>query len=223
MKNILILTLFCFIISLSTISLAENNIQKPNTNTSQQNTLYNKSSKNVDPHKLPMINIVNNRIECESLLAKMKKDVLAQLDQKLENNPNDLWSILIKGWAMNSEGKYDEAIKYFNKALKIKKVSGAYMGLGMAYINKGELEKANAYYMKALEQNESNDTYYIDNSNLPTPSLKVKDKNIGEVQDKTFNKLDKQLNKIHNKAVKEGSDVLIEGNSEPSQTPVNKQ
>ena len=217
MKSILIFIISSLFVCIASTVTAEDN-QPQQASPTPPATTYNKSSKKIDSKKLPMINIVNNRIECENLLTEMKKSVLAQLNQKLENNPNDLWSILIKGWAMNSEGKYDEAIAYFNRALKIKEVSAAYMGLGMAYINKGDLKQANAYYMKALELNESNDTYYIDNANIPIPSLKINENNIGEVQDKSFNKLDKQLNKIHNKSVKATSNVLIEGNTYPDQT-----
>jgi tetratricopeptide (TPR) repeat protein len=64
------------------------------------------------PKKKSLTSLINNRVETDQLLEKMKKNIINQLDQKLENNPHNLWAIIQKGWALNSEGKYDEAIKW---------------------------------------------------------------------------------------------------------------
>jgi len=129
--------------------------------------------------KSPIVTNINSTMETTNLLENIRRNIMTKLNKQIENNPGNLWAIIQKGWSLNSEGKYDEAIKYFNKALKLQENSAAYMGLGMAYIRKGELKKANAYYMKAISQNESHDPYYIDDTKLPTPSLTVKDSAIG--------------------------------------------
>ena len=126
-----------------------------------------------------LVKNINSTMETTKLLENIRRNIMTRLNNQIENNPDNLWAIIQKGWALNSEGKYDDAIKYFNKALKLQENSAAYMGLGMAYIRKGELEKANSCYMKAITQNESHDTYYIDDTKLPTPSLTVEDKDIG--------------------------------------------
>jgi tetratricopeptide (TPR) repeat protein len=127
----------------------------------------------------PIVTNINSTTETKKLLETIRKNIMTKLNNQIENNPNNLWAIIQKGWTLNSEGKFDDAIKCFNKALKLQENSATYMGLGMAYIRKGDLKKANAYYMKALSQNESHDPYYIDDTELPTPSLKVKSNDIG--------------------------------------------
>jgi tetratricopeptide (TPR) repeat protein len=134
--------------------------------------------KNIKKRRLDLVKIINNRTECDELLAKMKKDILDKLNGKLESNPKDIWALIQKGWTLNSEGKYDKAIEYFMKALKIKEASSAYMGLGMAYIRKGDLQNADKCYMKALEQKESGDPYYIGDTKISSASISLNDKGI---------------------------------------------
>ncbi len=114
--------------------------------------------------QLKSVRVINNPKESSEILEEMKTAILKQLDDKLKSNPHDLWSLINKGWIFNSEGKYDKAIKIFEKSISIKADPSAYMGLGMAYIRKGDLEKANYYYMKALETKNNNNPYYIDNA-----------------------------------------------------------
>ena len=163
MKKILYMSMLTFIVlnASQTVLSVENSTPR-----------YNKSK------KLSMVTNINSTVETKKLLEKIKNDIITRLDKQIKNNPKNLWALIQKGWTLNSEGKYDEAIICFNKALKLQENSAAYMGLGMAYIRKGDLEKANTLYMKALGQNESNDPYYIDNANLPPASVKLNDKEI---------------------------------------------
>ena len=171
-----------FIVFSENANIPQQNIIPKQTNNylknsiSHQNNIYQKNNGNKQTN---FVSVINNRAEGSLLLEKMKKDILKQLNRKLENNPNNVWMVMLKGWTLNSEGKYNEAIKYFNKGLKIQKISSAYMGLGMAYIRKGDLDKANYYYMKALKQKESGDPYYVEDTKMTAPSLTVKDKDIG--------------------------------------------
>ncbi len=135
--------------------------------------------------KLPSASIIDSRVDSDEILEKMKTNILNQLNNKLENDPDNVWAIIMKGWTMNSLGKFDKAIDFFNEALKIQKAPSAYMGLGMAYIRKGELEKANSCYMKALEQKEASNPYYYGDTKLPDASLTVKDKDIGTAPSQT--------------------------------------
>lgn len=52
------------------------------------------------------------------------------------------------------EGKLDEAVEQFNKALQVSDRAAAYSGLGIASMNRGDTEKAEFYLKKAIEKGE---------------------------------------------------------------------
>jgi tetratricopeptide (TPR) repeat protein len=63
------------------------------------------------------------------------------------------------GWIKNDQGKYTEAITYYEKSLEIRQktpenhpdLANSYNNIGDVYINIGEYSKALSYYEKALE------------------------------------------------------------------------
>jgi tetratricopeptide (TPR) repeat protein len=64
------------------------------------------------------------------------------------------------GWIKNDQGKYTEALSYYEKALEIRQktlpanhphLASSYSGIGLVYKNMGEYSKALSYYEKALE------------------------------------------------------------------------
>jgi len=59
-------------------------------------------------------------------VVKMKLDIKKQLGKRSTANPNaDIWLLINKGWILTTEGKYDAAIKAFNKSLSVKIVPSA--------------------------------------------------------------------------------------------------
>jgi tetratricopeptide (TPR) repeat protein len=87
------------------------------------------------------------------------------------------------GWIKIDQGKYTEAITYYEKSLEIKQktlpanhhnLATSYNNIGNVYYNMGEYSKALSYYEKALE---------IKQKTLPAnhPSLASSYNNIGEV------------------------------------------
>ena len=155
--------------SISTLS----DMQKTYSKSVTHKNRLNAPDKKITRKRVDLVKVLNDPVKGEELLEKMKKNIMDQLNRKIENDPNNIWALLTKGWALNSEGKYDKAIECFVRALKIQEEPAAYMGLGMAYIRKGDLQKADQCYMKALEQQEAKDTYYLENSKLSPPSVKL--------------------------------------------------
>jgi tetratricopeptide (TPR) repeat protein len=89
------------------------------------------------------------------------------------------------GWIKKDQGKYTEAITYYEKSLKIRQktlpanhpnLATSYSNIGAVYDNMGEYSKALSYYEKALE---------IEQKTLPAnhPSLATSYNNIGAVYD----------------------------------------
>jgi tetratricopeptide (TPR) repeat protein len=87
------------------------------------------------------------------------------------------------GWIKQDQGKYTEAITYYEMSLKIRQntlpanhphLAGSYNNLGLVYNGMGECSKALSYYEKALE---------IDQKTLPAnhPHLATSYNNIGGV------------------------------------------
>jgi tetratricopeptide (TPR) repeat protein len=87
------------------------------------------------------------------------------------------------GWIKNDQGKYTEAIAYYEKSLKIRQktlpanhpnLASCYNNIGNVYDNMGEYSKALSYYEKALE---------IQQKTLPAnhPDLATSYNNIGLV------------------------------------------
>ena len=76
--------------------------------------------------------------------------VLNQLNERMKNHTDSAWLYIQRGWLYISMGQIDNAIADFNKSIKINPTASAYMGLGMAYNNKGQTKLANEAYLTAL-------------------------------------------------------------------------
>lgn len=74
------------------------------------------------------------------------------LTRSYELNPNDGETLRLLGIVSGIKGAHDQAIFYFEKALKINpQVAVSYVNLGTAYQNKGDAVRAAEYYNKAKE------------------------------------------------------------------------
>ncbi|OGV19841.1 MAG: hypothetical protein A2X47_12565 [Lentisphaerae bacterium GWF2_38_69] len=82
---------------------------------------------------------------------KIGNRVLTQLNERMQQHPDSAWIYVQRGWLYISMGEQDKAIADFNKSNEIMPNTSAYMGLGMAYNNKGDVNKANESYLKAMK------------------------------------------------------------------------
>ena len=83
--------------------------------------------------------------------------------KRKRTNPSiskDAKEFLNKGLAWDKQGKYDEAIEDYNKAIKINpNFASAYFYKGLAQYNKGELKTALHDFQKALNLDPENAEY----------------------------------------------------------------
>ena len=79
--------------------------------------------------------------------------IIDKLNKKSKEYPKDTLLLIQKGWMSISLGNYRDAIKDFNKSIDLLPTSSAYIGLGMAYNNLGESDKADKAYRTALTIN----------------------------------------------------------------------
>ena len=83
----------------------------------------------------------------------------AGLCQTTQNSNSEIRDLLQVGVNNTKAGKFDPAIKNFEKVLSIdSKNSVAQVGLGNIYLRKGDTDKAAEYYNKAIASN-SNDVF----------------------------------------------------------------
>ncbi len=94
------------------------------------------------------------------------RSVLRNFDWKNPEKFYEKASSQSSSWALHhnlgieylKKGRYDEAIKEFEKTLVLKKHIYSYIGLGKAYFLKGENRKAEEFFKKALQLNPSSAT-----------------------------------------------------------------
>jgi tetratricopeptide (TPR) repeat protein len=129
---------------------------------------YMEAAKQEKPEDLDILNdlflLYNSTRTIEGAI-NVGNEILKIMESKCKDNPSRLGianSYNNLGTAHSNKGEFDEAIKYFRKALEIRLVTYAgsphrpdiadsYNNLGNAYRNKGEDDKAIKYYYKALE------------------------------------------------------------------------
>ena len=81
--------------------------------------------------------------------------------KKLRPNHSSLADILnLIGLVYKNQGKYEEALKYLNESLKVKKqafpsndssIGHSFYNIGVVYYNQGKYEEALKYYNQTLE------------------------------------------------------------------------
>ena len=83
-------------------------------------------------------------------------------DQALILNPNDTAGLYDKAFSLVDDGKYEEAIAYFDKILAMNSTNSDTLnaiilnGKGLALYDLGKYEEAIAYFDKILAMNSSN-------------------------------------------------------------------
>lgn len=86
------------------------------------------------------------------LNSEQYENVIQESKEYLQEYPDSCrgWNIL--GWAYLNADKLEDAEKSFNKAITIdEKWDNAYVGKGVLYRKKGQLDKARENYLKAVE------------------------------------------------------------------------
>jgi tetratricopeptide (TPR) repeat protein len=88
--------------------------------------------------------------------ATMEQDdadkALTLLDTALQQAPEEFGPYAMRGHIILSKGRVDEAIGNFEKALSTNNLDGvAYWGLGLAYAQKGDVEKARLNFQESLK------------------------------------------------------------------------
>jgi len=77
---------------------------------------------------------------------------LVLIDKALETNPDDFWSIWMRGNILRAQGDKDGAFEMFFKMYEVDKQNfDALNGMGIVLDEKGDLEQALPWYEKALE------------------------------------------------------------------------
>jgi tetratricopeptide (TPR) repeat protein len=73
----------------------------------------------------------------------------------MTQKPNDGYITDSLGWAYYKQGRYEEAVKYLEEAVKLVPDDATILEhLGDAYMKTNDLKKAVDYYRKALEHKE---------------------------------------------------------------------
>ena len=130
--------------------------------------------------------------------------------KKVSSNSESLYNL---GNSLYKEGKYDDAIKAYNKVVTFDKAleSKKLHNLGNSYVNKNKLEKAKEFYEKSLKIYENQDTR--ENLNIVNKEL--------EKQKKKEDK--KNKNKDEKKQSKDSQDDKENKSKESTDTEIMKQ
>ena len=76
------------------------------------------------------------------------------IDQKINENPNNLYALMMKGFDLNGIGKFEEAIEIYDKVIIINSNSSkVYLFKAISLFNQGDLNDAVNNIKKALELN----------------------------------------------------------------------
>ena len=112
---------------------------------------------------------LNKKIKLLSLLQRAKKEYdennleecINLCKKVLSENPQNPSALRGIGCVMQAKGDYDEALKYYNKALKQSKNKEIeYTLIGTVYYNQKDLENAIKFYNLAIETNDDYDLAY---------------------------------------------------------------
>lgn len=112
---------------------------------------------------------LNSKVILLSLLNKAKKayeennykDCLETCEKILENTPNNSTALRGIGCVMQSNGDFEKAVEYFNKALAFSKNKEIeYTLLGTLYYNQEDLDNAIKYFNLAIDINDNYDPAY---------------------------------------------------------------
>ena len=127
-------------------------------------TSYWKNTVTLFSHALAVTQ--NNYIAYKNLaVAFINEDRFAEAETECQNflriEPNSTDMINTLGDILSRQGKYDKAVKYYDKALEIKPdYVRAINGLGMVLCDKGEIDEAIGYYKRAIKIDPNFDDAY---------------------------------------------------------------
>ncbi len=80
------------------------------------------------------------------------EEALVWYDKALELDPENLDTLICKGWALDKGGKYEESLKCYEKVLELApEFSDVWFNKGVALANLGKSEEAMECYEKAIE------------------------------------------------------------------------
>ena len=100
---------------------------------------------------------LNKKIKLLGLLQKAKKEY----DKNNLEDPKNPSALRGIGCVMQSKGNYNEALRFYNKALKNSKNKEIeYTLIGTVYYNQNDLENAIKFYNLAIETNDNYDLAY---------------------------------------------------------------
>jgi tetratricopeptide (TPR) repeat protein/uncharacterized membrane protein len=109
-----------------------------------------------DEQKARIENALSNAYVDRGVDQKEQSAELADYDEALRINPNNVVGLNNRGAVYNSKGEYDKAIQDLDLAIKLKPdYARAFRNRGDAYLGKGDRERAIADYKQALSLNPS--------------------------------------------------------------------
>jgi hypothetical protein len=88
--------------------------------------------------------------DIKKIVLKERKYFKKEFVEK-EDRLNPFEELLIKGYQCRNEGKFEKGIKYFMKAIRIKKTGSLLKGIGYCYMGLGKFEKAIKFFKEAME------------------------------------------------------------------------